>query len=429
MAQIVVAWRLEILYRLSCIMKKPTVRTIIRDLILSIVGIQLLTAIILVVVSAIKDRNKKTRSFPRIALDEVQLGDNSLQLYCDGQDLYEAMLEAIDNAKECIYLETYIWKDDEAGWAFKTHLAKKAAEGVAVYVIFDRFGNFVVPHDFKASFDPAIHLHQYWSVNSPLHLLDPRRYALDHRKLLSVDGHTSFIGGYNIGSLYGNSWRDTHLRIAGPLSIEIASSFIDFWNRFSQQDDHIKTRLTRSFDPASTLHGNDALRLTFPIRDMYIEAINRASHSILLSNAYFVPDKSLLEALKEAAQRGVDVRILVPWTSNHVITDWISHSYFSQCLEAGIHIIGYTHAMLHAKTCTIDGQWSTVGTANMDRLSSLGNYEINVEIYSPKFAQQMERLFACDTAHAINLTAEQWHHRPWYAKLSEHILTPLHFMM
>ena len=162
---------------------------------------------------------------------------------------------------------------------------------------------------------------------------------------------------------------------------------------------------------------------------MYIEAINRASHSIFLSNAYFVPDRSLLESLKAAAQRGVDVRILVPWTSNHIVTDWISHSYFGQCLDAGIHVLGYTHAMLHAKTCTIDGQWSTVGTANMDRLSSLGNYEINVEIYSREFAQQMERLFACDTDKAKELTSHEWHHRSWYAKLSEHILTPLRFMM
>jgi cardiolipin synthase len=404
-------------------------RKLLGNLFLAAFSVQVVTALILLIVSAVRDKNKKNRSFPRIALDEVQLGDNCLQLYCYGEDLYSSMLESIDNAKETIFIETYIWKDDEAGKNFKEHLARKAAEGVNVYVIFDLFGNLVVPREFKNSFDPAIHLQQYSSVNSIFHLLDPRRYALDHRKILIVDGHTSFIGGYNIGSLYAASWRDTHLRLEGPVSIEIASSFIDFWNRFSHNEAHIKTRLARRFDPLITLHGNDALHLTFPIRDMYIEAIDRAAHSILLSNAYFVPDRSLLEALKAAAQRGVDVRILVPWVSNHVVTDWISHSYFSECLDAGIHVLGYTHAMLHAKTCTIDGQWSTVGTANMDRLSSLGNYEINVEIYSREFAQQMERLFACDTDKAIELTPQQWHQRAWYAKLSEHILTPLRFMM
>ncbi|WP_161977845.1 phospholipase D-like domain-containing protein [Dictyobacter kobayashii] len=402
---------------------------LIRNIIISIFSAQIITATILLVISAIRDRNKKQRSFPSIELKEVQVGANRLQIYGYGEDLYKAMLEAIDSAQESIYIESYIWKDDEAGWDFKTHLAHKAAEGVEVYVIFDRIGNLVVPRDFKTSFDPAIHLMEYRAFGLYRHMLDPRRYALDHRKLLIVDGKTSFIGGYNIGSLYASSWRDTHLRIQGPASAEIARSFTDFWNRFGPKNEPIKRQYQRRFDPLINLHGNDALRLTFPIRDMYIEAINRAEHSIYLSNAYFVPDGSLLDSLKAASQRGVDVRILVPWTSNHVVADWISHSYFSECLDAGIHILGYRHAMLHAKTCTIDGQWSTIGTANLDRLSSIGNYEINVEIYSSEFAQQMERLFACDTADVIELTADRWHHRPWYTKLSEHILTPLRFMM
>ncbi|GLV54800.1 hypothetical protein KDH_16470 [Dictyobacter sp. S3.2.2.5] len=380
-------------------------------------------------ISAIRDHNKKQRKFPTIELKEVQIGANRLQLYGYGKDLYKAMLEAIDQAEESIYIESYIWKDDQAGWDFKTHLARKAAEGVEVYVIFDMIGNLVVPRQFKKSFDPSIHLMQYQAFGTYRHVVDPRHYALDHRKLLIVDGKTGFIGGYNIGSLYADYWRDTHVRIQGPASVELAHSFVDFWNRFGPRHDPIRHHYQRRFDPLINLHGNDALRLTFPIRDMYIEAINRAEHSIYLSNAYFVPDGSLLDSLKTAAQRGVDVRILVPWTSNHVVTDWISHSYFSECLDAGIHILGYRHAMLHAKTCTIDGQWSTIGTANLDRLSSIGNYEINLEIYSSDFAQQMERLFACDTEDVIELRAEDWHHRPWYTKLSEHILAPLRFMM
>ncbi|GCE08758.1 phospholipase D-like domain-containing protein [Dictyobacter aurantiacus] len=402
---------------------------LIRNIIIAIFSAQVLTAGILLTISAIRDRKKHLHKFPTIELKEVQVGANRLQLYSNGKDLYNAMLEAIDQAEKSIYIESYIWKDDQAGWDFKTHLARKAAEGVEVYVIFDMIGNLVVPRQFKKSFDPAIHLIEYQALGSYQHVIDPRHYALDHRKLLIVDGKTGFIGGYNIGSLYADSWRDTHLRIQGPATTELAHSFVDFWNRFGPRHHPIQHRYQRRFDPLINLHGNDALRLTFPIRDMYIEAINRAEHSIYLSNAYFVPDGSLLDSLKAAAQRGVDVRILVPWKSNHVVADWISHSYFSECLDAGIHILGYRHTMLHAKTCTIDGQWSTVGTANLDRLSSIGNYEINLEIYSSDFAQQMERLFACDTEDVIELRAEDWHHRPWYTKLSEHILAPLRFMM
>ena len=394
-----------------------------------ILSLQFLTAAILLLIASLRNRHKHEASFPRMDLDEIEVGANRLQLYSYGKDLYEAMFEAIDSARESVYLESFIWKDDEAGWEFKAHLARKAEQGVDVYVIFDGFGNLVVPSEFKHSFDKRIHVMQYQAVRSPWQILDLRHSALDHRKLLVVDGKIGFIGGYNIGSLYATSWRDTHLRICGPAAAELARSFIDFWNRSCPKDDGITRHYRRTFDPLITLHGNDALRLTFPIRDMYIEAINRAESSILLTSAYFVPDHVLLDALKTAAQRGVNVRILVPQVSNHIITDWISHAYFSECLEAGIRVIGYRHAMLHAKTCTIDGQWSTVGTANMDRLSSIGNYEINVEIYSDKFASQMESLFAHDTTDISELTTEEWHKRPWYTKLSERILLPLRFIM
>lgn len=395
-----------------------------------ILFLQIITSAILLAIAALRHHKAREQSFPRTYFDEVQVGDNDLKLYCYGRDLYNDMLAAIDGAQDSIYLETYIWKDDAAGWEFKKHLTQKAEAGVEVYVIFDHFGNLVVPRSFK-SFHPRIHVLEYQAVSRIWHLFDPRRYSLDHRKILVVDGYTSFIGGYNIGSLYEDTWRDTHIRLYGTASAELAHSFIDFWNRFcpGQKNHQLIRHYLRKFDPFITLHSNDAQHLTFPIRDMYIEAINKAQHTILLSNAYFIPDHTLLNALKDAARRGVDVHVLVPWHSNHILADWITHSYFRECLEAGIHVLGYCHAMLHAKTCTIDGQWSTIGTANLDRLSSLGNYELNVEIYSAEFAHQMELLFACDTADRFELTLEHWAHRSWYTKLSERILKPLRFMM
>ena len=371
--------------------------------------LQIITSAVLLVIAALRNRKKQEQSFPCARLDEVQMGENRLKLYCYGRELYDDMLAAIDSAHESVYLETYIWKDDQAGWEFKKHLTKKAEEGVDVYVIFDHFGNLVVPRSFK-SFHPRIHVLEYQAMSSIWYIFDPRRYSLDHRKILVVDGHTSFLGGYNIGSLYEDTWRDTHLRIHGPASAELAQSFIDFWNCFCPARKHnsITRHYHRKFDPFIVLHGNDAQHLTFPIRDMYIEAINKAERIILLSNAYFIPDHILLDALKAAARRGVDVRVLVPWQSNHILADWITHSYFSECLEADIHVLSYTHTMLHAKTCTIDGQWSTVGTTNLDRLSSIGNYELNVEIYSAEFAQQMELLFECDTTDCSELRLEDW---------------------
>ncbi len=392
----------------------------------AIVGAQVVTLVVLQVISRQRKRYLPQGGFPHTRLEEVPVGQNGLQLYDYGRDLYDDMLAAIDSAQESIYLESYIWKDDAVGRAFKEHLACKAEQGVAVYVIFDWFANLVVPRKFKV-FPPRIHTLQYQAIRYPWHILDPRRYALDHRKLLVVDGKIGFIGGYNLGETYATSWRDTHLRIRGPAAADLAQSFVDFWNQHAPPYERITRRYPRSFNPLINVRGTSALRLMFPIRDMYIEAIDRAQKFIYLTNAYFVPDSILLDALKAAAQRGVDVQILVPWMSNHIIADWLSRSHFSECLKAGIRVFGYRH-MLHAKTCTIDGQWSTIGTANLDRLSSIGNYEINVEVYNDALARQMEVLFKYDKTNARELLLEDWERRPWYVRLSERLLAPLHFV-
>ena len=388
---------------------------------------QAVVVAILQMVTMLRKQRRQKGPFPHPRLDEVVVGENRLQIYDYGADLFDAMIDAIDSARESIYLETYIWKDDEVGLRFKEHLERKAAEGVDVYVVFDGFGNMVVPRKFK-EFPPDIHVLEYQPLRRLWHLFDVRRYALDHRKLLVVDGSTSFIGGYNIGSLYATTWRDTHLRIRGRASADLAQAFTDFWNRQQPARRRITRHYPRRFDPLINVRGTNAMRLTFPIRDMYIEAIDRAEHTIRLTNAYFVPDRMLLESLKMASKRGVDVQVIVPWISNHVVVDWLTRGYFTDCLEAGIHVFGYRH-MLHAKTCTIDGQWSTIGTANLDRLSSVGNYEINVEVYSEALAHQMEELFQCDTTNAFELKLDEWNRRPWYKRLGELILSPLRFFM
>ncbi|PWT77827.1 MAG: cardiolipin synthase B [Chloroflexi bacterium] len=391
----------------------------------ALVGLEAAISIVLLIISASwRRRLRPVAGFPYLDLPEVQAGPNRLTVFSYGRDLYDAMLAAIDAAKERIYIESFIWKADEVGQEFKKHLIQKAAEGIEVYVLIDAFGNLVVPNEFKA-FPPPIHELKYQAIVRPLQVLDPRRYALDHRKLLVVDGQISFIGGYNIGSLYASEWRDTHLRITGPTAADIGQSFEDFWNRNAPRRKRIPHHYQRHFDSLIRMHGNSALRLTFPIRDMYIEAIDCAEHHIYVTNAYFVPDHVLLDALKGAAARGVDVQVLVPWRSNHVIADWLARGYFTDCMKKGIRIFCYKRAMIHAKTCTIDGQWSTVGTANLDRLSSVGNYEINAEIYSQEVACQMDALFECDKTNAIELSLPRWQRRSWLAILSERVLAPL----
>src|SRR5260370_26539389 len=137
------------------------------------------------------------------------------------------MFAAIDAAEESIYLETYIWKGDEVGQEFKERLARKARQGVEVYAIYDRFANLVVPNEFKV-FPPEMHVLQYQGFRRLWHIFDPRHYALDHRKLLVVDGTIAFIGGYNLGNLFPPSRRDTPLRIPGPAGTHLPQTFIAF---------------------------------------------------------------------------------------------------------------------------------------------------------------------------------------------------------
>ena len=394
----------------------------------AIFALQITVIAILTVIGRRRKLRAPKQGFPRLAGGEIPVADNALTLYANGQELFDAMLRAIAQAREVIYFETYIWKADQVGHAFKNLLIAKANEGVQVYVIFDNFGNLVVPDAFK-QFPANIHVLKYSAIKRPWHFFDPRRYAVDHRKLLIVDDKFGFIGGYNIGSLYATQWRDTHMRITGPDTLDLAYAFVDFWNRFCHRKDIISTHYIRRFDPTIDVHSNDALRLSFPIRNTYIEAVERAQSHIYLTNAYFVPDHVLLEALIAAAQRGVDVQILLPWTSNHIVADWVARSYFTRCLQGGVRIFGYQDAMIHAKTCTVDGVWSTVGTANLDRLSSVGNFEINAVIYDDRFARQMETLFAADKTNAFELTAEKWIQRPWYVKLSERVLEPLRYLV
>ena len=396
---------------------------------MSMLTLQVLTAAVLLVIAALGKRRPHEVSFPHHLFNDIQVDENALQLYTYGRDLYNAMLEAIDAAHESIYLETYIWKADAVGQEFQEHLARKAEEGVAVYVIFDSFGNLVVPRAFKSSFHPAIHVLEYRGIRRPWHLLDLGRYALDHRKILVTDGINGFIGGYNLGSLYATEWRDTHLAVRGPGAAQLARAFIDFWNRFCPVHEQISQWYPHQFNALLSISQNETMRAAFPIRDLYIAAIDQAEYAILLTTAYFIPDHILVNALKDAVKRGVDVRVLVPWQSNHVLADWMAHSYFADCLKGGIRIFGYRYSMLHAKTCTIDGQWSTVGTCNLDRLSLVGNYEINLAVYSTALAQQMSVLFAEDTTEQFELTLEQWERRPWSKKVSERILAPLRSLL
>ena len=267
----------------------------------------------------------------------------------------------------------------------------------------------------------------YPVYNAGLRFFDLRRYGRDHRKILVVDYDTAFVGGYNIGSAYATEWRDTHCRVTGPGVWDLKRAFADFWNSQRERRDErpLLIETASAWEPRIRVHRNLPRQWSFPIRAMYLEAIDRARRNIWMTHAYFIPDENFVEALVAAARRGVDVRILLPQTSNHVVADWLSRGYFSQLLGNGVRVFRYQDAMVHAKTATVDGEWSTIGTANIDRLSMTGNYEVNVEFIDAAMARAMEEIFRTDESNAVELMAGDWSARGFTRRFAEVVLAPL----
>lgn len=386
--------------------------------------LQILIVAVLLIESKLRRNRVPPEGFPFFRPPPVTVANTEVQIYSEGCQVFDDMLAAIEAARTSIYLETYIWKGDELGERFKQALIRKARQGVAVYLIYDTFANLVVPGSFF-HFPRELHVLPYRAWRRPWHALDFRRYGRDHRKILVVDDYIGFVGGYNIGDIYRARWRDTHLRLAGPEVDDLVHAFVDFWN--ANRYAHLPSLPlpNRIWSSELRTYRNDPQRLIFPIRSIYIEAIEQAQQHIFMTQAYFIPDEAVLQALMRAARRGVDVRVLVPWQSNHVLADWLARHSFDRCLRSGVRIFAYQGAMIHAKTATIDMLWSMVGTANIDRLSLAGNYEINVEIFSSDVAAAMEAIFSCDLTNAVEVRPEQWAQRSWIARTSELLLSPL----
>ncbi|WP_233557975.1 phospholipase D-like domain-containing protein [Tessaracoccus antarcticus] len=399
-----------------------TVRTWVQRLGVAVLLGQLVSVVTLVSIENFRKKRRKVRRFPYTPAVPMDVGEDELTIYSYGEDLFAHMLEAIDGASEVIHFETYIWKADEVGQRFKDALIRAAARGVQVNVVWDEFANLVVPRRFLRM-PGSLNVMRHPAIPVPW---SPKSWGRDHRKLLVVDRKVGFIGGYNIGSLYATGWRDTHARIVGPGVSELENAFIDFWNL------HVKRRrlkklpddLRRSWISKIRVHRNMPKLRVFPIRNMYLEAIDRATERIWLTHAYLIPDDDLVNALRDAVQRGADVRIIVPAQSNHVVADWLSRGYYDDLLRSGIRLFLYRGAMVHSKTATIDGTWATIGTANLDRLSLRGNYEVNLEILDENISRQMEEIFEVDLRNTYELSLEEWRTRSWVAKGTELLLSP-----
>jgi cardiolipin synthase len=389
---------------------------------------------------------KETSIFERhLALEEAIAGSplttgNRAVLLQDGPAAYKAMLAAIRRARDHINFETYIWEDDEVGHAFADELIARQKQGVQVNVIYDSVGSIGTPRAFferigeagsaVLEYNPVnpVKAREGWNVNQR-----------DHRKLLIVDGTTAFLGGINISSVYSSRpgasggsapgsrsgsnasrdakempWRDTMLQLDGPVVGELQKLFLQTWER--QKGEPLPPR--KYFPPVPRKGGEVVRAIGSAPEDPFsliyatlISAIRSAESEVWIANAYFVPDPQLVEALKGAAQRGVDVRLLLPSKTDFWLVLHAGQASYDELLAAGIRIHERREALLHSKTAVIDGVWSTVGSTNLDWRSFLHNQELNAVVLGPEFGEQMRRQFRRDLAESDEITLAQWRSR------------------
>ena len=360
---------------------------------------------------------------------------NKVTLLLDGPTTYKSMYAAIQRAKHHINMETYSIEDDEVGRRFAAVLIEKQKQGVQVNFIYDSVGSGGTPEEFfKPLADSGINVLKFNPLN-PLALRKKWELGRDHRKLLVVDGEIAFVGGVNISSVYSSGsfkskprtkgtrpWRDTHLRIEGPVVIDFQKLFLATWVKQGGE-----ALTSKSFFPQIGSRGGEVVRALGSSPDepyslIYVtllSAINSAETYAYITTAYFVPDARLLAAMKGAARRNVDVKLLLPNKTDSNLVLYASHSYYDELLSAGVKVYEREDALLHAKTALIDGVWSTIGSTNLDWLSLEYNQEINAVILGQEFGTQMKTLFDKDIKSSRLITLEKWRQRPIGMRLKE----------
>ncbi|BAN47037.1 cardiolipin synthase [Metapseudomonas resinovorans] len=380
-----------------------------------------------------------------LAVEEALVGSplttgNHVELLQDGPATYAAMFAAIDGARDHINMETYILEGDETGQRFADALIAKQRSGVQVNLIYDSVGTLGTPPEFFARLKEAgIRLVEFNPVNPMTAKAGWELNQRDHRKLLIVDGRVAILGGVNISGVYsggsfGSSrgrgegedlpWRDTDLRLEGPVVADLQKLFISTWDR--QKGGEL---VKRHYFPPLEPKGKEVVRAIGsspeePYSQIYatlISALHSAQSEIWLTSAYFVPDPQLLDALKQAVARGVDVRLVVPSSTDSWLVFHAGRAYYSELLEAGVRIYERRDALLHVKAGVIDGVWSTVGSTNLDWRSFLHNQEVNVVVLGADFGERMRQAFLYDVKGSEELTAEKWRKRPVSARMSERI--------
>ena len=369
----------------------------------------------------------------------VLTDNNDVRIYTDGKEKFHALLQEIEQAKCYIHIQYYIIQRDELWKEIEQALVRKVKQGVEVRVLFDSMGcRSMRNKDWDRMERAGIHVAEFFPA-----LFGPLQFRINyrnHRKIVVIDGRVGFVGGFNVGREYlgldskFGYWRDTHLCIEGAAVTSLAVRFVLDWNYAAKENLFLEDKLFEI--PKYVRNGHDPIQIISSgpdsqiktIHDNYLRLIHSAKHHVYIQTPYFIPDDSILDALKIASRSGIDVRIMVPCKPDHPFVYWATYSYLGDMVAAGAKCYVYDNGFLHAKTLSADGMVACVGTANMDFRSFGLNFEVNAVIYSERTVQRLERAFENDMTRSTHVTRKVYDQRGLLIKTKEQfsrLLSPL----
>lgn len=342
------------------------------------------------------------------------LDGNELELLIDGEATFDSIFSGIAEARNYILVQFFIIRDDALGRKLQQQLVKRAADGVDVYLIYDEIGSYQLPESYiDQLIAGGVNVHRFHSTRGR-----GNRFQLhfrNHRKLVIVDGEQGWVGGLNVGDEYLGSeerigpWRDTHLKIMGPAALQLQLSFVEDWYWATETILDLPWHPRRSETanvPTLILATGPADR--FETASLMVQqAIHAAQDRIWISSPYFVPDEGVQNMLKLAALGGIDVRILIPESSDFRLVDLAALAFMKPLLDAGAEIYRYQEGFLHSKSFLVDDIGAAVGTVNLDNRSFRLNFEITAIAIDHDFAAEVERMFREDFDRSRRMQVEE----------------------
>lgn len=358
---------------------------------------------------------------------------NEVKIFCWGQEKFESLLQDIENAKESINIEYYIFVNDSTGKKLMELLITKARQGVKVRLIYDSVGSRKAPRRFfkklrKAGGEVA----EFFPPFAHIRLVNLKLNYRNHKKIVIIDGKIAYTGGMNIRDDHMGKdkklfpWRDTHIRIEGTGVFPLQNIFLNDWRYVKNENFTSQKYINDGLFPIPKVKGDTYLQVVVSgpdspvqsIKEVFIKLITNAKKSVLIQTPYFVPDEAFMSALRIALASGVKVKIMLPSKPDYNTVFWVSLSYLKEFVELGADVFLYD-GFLHSKVIVVDDDKLSIGTSNLDHRSFGLNFEDTVIMYSQKLNLQYKEIFNEDIVHCQTADIAYFKRKRWLTKFAQ----------